>query len=524
VRPGTLAVLAAGLALGVGIEVATYSETLGPALTVADFVVGALLLGLGAIAWERRSESRVGGLMALAGLTWFLGNVASWLLYLHRGPLVHLHLSYPSGRLPTRLARAVVAIAWVDAAVAPLARNDVVTLALAAAVALTAVRVYAGTSGPARKAGGPALAAALAFAAVLALGAVERLAGWDAAREVLWLYDAVVGSVAVVLLVDLLRGRWSEAVVTGLVVDLGAGGGVATLTDTLARSLGDPGLVVGYRLRETGSFVDEAGRAVAEPRPGSGRTVTPIDDGDERVAMLIHDEALLADARLLESAAAAARLALANASLQAEARARAAELEASRRRIVEAADAERRRLERQLRLGAERRLERVRELVAEAVADGGADAGVVALAGQLDEAMRELADLAQGVHPAALTEGGLSAALGALVEQSPVAVDVEGEVGRLPGAVEAALYFVCSESLANAAKHASASRVAIELREAGGRVVLAVTDDGAGGADPSAGLGLRGLTDRVEALGGRLRVDSAAGRGTRIEAELPLHA
>jgi hypothetical protein len=241
------------------------------ALVVADGVVGLVLVTCGVIAWQRRGESRVGPLMALSGYAWFAGTLWSQLLYLHRGPLVHLHLSYPTGHVRTRLAGAVVVAAYLDAVIAPLARNDVLTLALSGAVALAAVQVFLGTSGPARKAGGPALAAALAFAGVLALGAVARLADWDADRAVLWTYDIVIAAVAIGLLVDLLRGRWAEAAVTGLVVDLGSPADAGTLRGKLARALGDPSLVVGYRLREAGAFVDDTGRPVELPSPGSGK-------------------------------------------------------------------------------------------------------------------------------------------------------------------------------------------------------------------------------------------------------------
>ena len=109
------ALLATGIAFGLAVEWAFYSSALGPSLTVADFTVGCMLLVCGTIARQQRPESRVGPLMGLAGATWFLGNIGRPLLYLHRGPLVHLHLSYPTGRLQTRLAAAVVAIAYVDA-------------------------------------------------------------------------------------------------------------------------------------------------------------------------------------------------------------------------------------------------------------------------------------------------------------------------------------------------------------------------------------------------------------------------
>jgi signal transduction histidine kinase len=519
------ALLAAGIAFGLAVEWAYYSPALGPALTAADFAVGCLLLVCGTVAWQRRPESRVGPLMGLAGATWFLGNVAQWLLYVHRGPLVHLHLSYPTGRLPTRLAAAVVAIAYVDAVVEPLAANDVLTLTLSALIALSALQIFLRTSGPARKAGGPALAAALAFAGVLTLGAVNRLAGWDADRAVLWTYDAVIAAIAVVLLRDLLRGRWAEAVVTGLVVDLGDWGS-GTLRAKLAGALGDPSLVVGYRVAATDEFVDDAGRPVELPAAGSGKVVTPIHDAGEEVAVLVHDEALLADTRLVESVAAVARVAVANARLQAEAQTRADELVASRRRIVQAADEQRRRLEQELRLGAERRLESVQELLAGAgreATDGDAEA-IGTLERELDETRHELREFAQGVHPGALTDGGLMPALTRLADRSPVPTVVRGDVPRFSAPVEAALYFVCSEALANAAKHSDASEVSIVLRQEGADIVVAIADDGVGGADPTKGSGLRGLADRVEALGGWFAVASAPDHGTRIEVVLPAAA
>jgi signal transduction histidine kinase len=524
VRLLTPALALLGIACGLVVEWTFYDPELGLPLAVGDAAVGCVLLVCGTIAWERRRESRVGPLMGAAGVTWFLGNVAEPFLYLHRGPLVHLHLSYPTGRLPTRLAQAVVGIAYLDALVEPLAANDWLTLALSGLVAVAAIQVFVGTSGPARKAGGPALAAALAFAGVLALGAVARLTDSLDRTTVLWIYDVVIASIAVSLLIDLLRSRWAEAVVTGLVVDLGSAGETATLRGKLANALGDPALIVGYRLPTTGGFVDDAGRPVELPVAGSGMTVTAIEDDGERVAVLVHDEALLADRQLVESVAAAARVAVANARLQAEARTRADELEASRRRIVEAADAQRRRLEQELRLGAERRLDVVAGLLADARAGAASDDGngIATLEAVLADARRELQEFAHGIHPAALTEGGLMPALAALAERSVVPVEVRGEVGRLTDAVEAALFFVCSEALANVAKHARATRVTIEVRDEPERVAVVVADDGIGGASVVGGTGLRGLADRVEALGGRLEVASPRGGGTRIVADVPL--
>jgi signal transduction histidine kinase len=517
-----LALLPVAAGFGMVAEWASWDGQLAEA--AGDFAVGCVLITCGVIASDRRPESRIGSLMALSSFAWFAGTLIGPAAYLHRGPLVHLQLSYPSGRLRSRLAGAVVAAAYVDAAVEPLARSDALTIGLGVAVAGTAFWVFAGASGPARKAAGPALAAALAFAAVLVLGAVGRLAGWNIDDAVLSAYDVVVAAVAVVLLWDLLRSRWADAVVTGLVVDLGARADSGTLRERLAHALGDPSLVIAYRLGETGAFVDDAGRAVELPRRGSDRTITPLVDRDEEVAVLVHDDVLLADPQLLESVASAARIAVANAALQAEARSKAAQLEASRRRIVEAADAQRRRIQLELELGAGRRLEAASSHLAGAWARiGNVDAAALpALEAELDHARSDLEEFARGVHPAALTDRGLMAALTQLTERSGVPVEVRGTAGRLPGPVEAALFFVCSEALANVAKHAHATRATIDVRQAGELVEVEVRDDGAGGAAPGRGSGLAGLADRVEALGGTLQVDSPRGRGTRIVAGIPV--
>ena len=200
------------------------------------------------------------------------------------------------------------------------------------------------------------------------------------------------------------------------------------------------------------------------------------------------------------------------------------QLAASRRRIVEAADAQRRRLERELHDGAEQRLAAVSAHV-EALAHDLDEPRALALLAdvetQLGAARAELSELARGIHPSALTTGGLAAALAELARRAPVPVEVSVDAGRFPAAVEAAVYFVCAEALTNAAKYARASFVRIELHRDAGRLVVEIVDDGVGGADPARGSGLRGLADRVEALGGRLSVQSPAGAGTRVVVEIP---
>jgi hypothetical protein len=200
------------------------------------------------------------------------------------------------------------------------------------------------------------LTAAVALGLVLVAGSISRLAGVGANLVVLFAYDLTVCLIAIGLTADLFWGRWAQGAVTGLVVNLGepAAGGV--LRDRLARALGDPTLVVGYWLPGQGRYADEAGRPVQLPAAGAGRAVTPVDENGQRVAVLIHDLAVLDEPALLSAVGTAARLAVANARLQAEVSARVDEVEVSRRRIVEASDEQRSRLERELREGAERRL------------------------------------------------------------------------------------------------------------------------------------------------------------------------
>ena len=513
-----VALLLVGLALGLGAEWAAY-EPGELDLAAADLLTGWAFLVCGALAARRRRGRPAGVLMAATGVAWFAGTLAPGaLLYLHRGPLVHLLLAYPGGRVARRAAQAVVAAAYVDGAVQPLGANATVTLVLAASTAAAAVLSYRAEAGPRRRARAVPTVAAVAVALVLAITAVAQ----GGESTTLAAYEAVLVATAIALLADLERGRWSQGAVTGLVVDLGELWEPVTLRDRLARALGDPSLQLGYRLGDR--YADEAGRPVALPAPGGERAVTPVDADGERVAVLIHDRTVLEDPELVEAVAAATRLAVTNVRLQAEVLARAEQLAASRRRIVEAADAQRRRLQQELSEGAEERLASVAagvEALAPEVGDGRAGELLADVERQLDAAREELRELARGIHPAALTEGGLAAALPELASRSSVPVELRVDAGRAPAPIEAAAYFVCAEALTNVAKYAGATRATISARREPGRLVVTVTDDGAGGADPARGSGLRGLADRVEALGGRLIVESAPGAGTRLEAELP---
>ena len=203
-------------------------------------------------------------------------------------------------------------------------------------------------------------------------------------------------------------------------------------------------------------------------------------------------------------------------------------LAASRARIVEAGDTERRRLERNLHDGAQQRLVslalQLRIVGAKLDRDPGAARDLVQAAQtELGQALEDLRELARGIHPAILSERGLGPALAALVDRAPVAVTLrEPPAERLPEAVEAAAYYLVAEALTNVAKYAGASRVDVGVTRDEECALVVVSDDGVGGADASQGSGLRGLADRIEALGGRLRVESPPGGGTRIEAEIPV--
>jgi signal transduction histidine kinase len=215
--------------------------------------------------------------------------------------------------------------------------------------------------------------------------------------------------------------------------------------------------------------------------------------------------------------------------LDAELSQRLEELRASRARLVEAGDAERRRLERDLHDGAQARLVALALLLGRARSRAAGDADLQALLAaatdELQTSLNELRELARGIHPAVLTDRGLEPALRALADRATVPVDVavaaDATANRLPGTVEGAAYFVASEALQNVAKYAHATRAAVTVRRTGGRVLVEVADDGIGGADAARGSGLRGLADRVAVLDGTIAVESPAGRGTRLRAEIP---
>ena len=289
----------------------------------------------------------------------------------------------------------------------------------------------------------------------------------------------------------------------------------------LARAVGDPTLEVGLWLPDRQAWVDEQGEPLRLP-PGEGRHATYIG---ERLAVVVHELDLVDQPALLEAAGSAARLALENARLQAELRAQLVELRESRARIVRAGDDERRRLERDLHDGAQQRLLALGMglQMLHAHVDPAARELLADSENELHHALRELRELAHGIHPAALTDNGLADAVRTLAQRAPVpiTIEIDEQAGRLPQHVETAAYFVVAEALANIAKYADAHQASITVARNNGNAHIEIRDNGKGGANPDHGTGLKGLADRVGALNGQLTIHSPPQRGTRIIAEIP---
>jgi signal transduction histidine kinase len=576
---GVLAGVAATAALlygGYSVPVALAAPTL--ALNLA---VGWSFVGIGAVARARRPDNRTGLLMVVLGFAFFARFAVAVARYpafvvgvlvgsLYLSVFLHLLVAFPTGRLTTWPQRAAVAVGYLlstplDAffLLAGATREPVrsglppnglvivpapvtadvdpvdLTVQVVVLVLCTSVLVIVGVrfrrAGPAeRRAIWPAL---LGGALIVVALMVQRAAFVLRVPPDLWVLFTWKAHVVLVawpmaLLFGLFRSRLDRGAVSRLLVELGAGPPAPErLRAVLAATLHDPSVEVAYWLPDRAEFVDARGDPVVVPRPG--RAVTYLDGDGARIAALVHDRALADEPELVEAVAAGARMALENERLHAEVRAQLREVQASRARIVESADAARRRVERDLHDGAQQRLVTValalrlaRSRLASAPA-AEVDALLRETGEELAAALDELRELARGIYPVLLTDAGLGPAVTALAERSPVpAVVAAVPARRLPEVVEQAGYFVVSEALANVAKHARATRVVVEARvgagEAGGgdTLLVEVVDDGVGGAHLR-GPGLGGLADRVAAAGGRLRVTSPPGGGTRVTAELP---
>ena len=531
--------------------------------TVLAVLVGLAFAGSGLYAWGRRPENRLGPLMTVVGCTYlvwqilvqsqssFLFTAGIWLSDAWVVLFVLFLLSFPDGRLTPTIDFAIVAmfatvalplellwllffdpgepgnalLVWSNADAAGyvdwIQRALIVTASVVLAVTLS--RRWISASPPLRR----ALVPVLAGSAAILLGSVlvvlsKFQVDFEAAT---WVVQGALIATPLVILTGILRSRLAWSSVGELFVELRADPGPAELRDALARALRDPSLELAYWVPQFRSWAELNGRAMELPGDGSGRETKVIERDGARVAALVHDPALVDEPELLDAVTAAAGIALENAQLQAELRARLEELRGSRARIVDAGHTERKRLERNLHDGAQQRLIALSlelGLLEGLEADPETRRRLDLARREVAISLEELRDVAHGLHPAVVSGHGLEVALEQLAARAPIPVRLNVAVGsRLPERLEVAAFYLVSESLANIGKHAKATSAIVEVVRKDGQVTVDVVDDGIGGADTELGSGLRGLADRVEALGGQLRIWSPKGGGTRLRAEIP---
>ena len=533
-----------------------------PGYSVIHNLSGVSFAACGLIAWRRRPDSAIGRMLTAAGFGVLVAPILRQLdsplaqtLALLIGELwilafAALILSFlTGGRLVSAIDRLLVGAFFVGLFVLQLAmmlfteHEDNLLLVLpdaqlASALAklqlavliVTSLAVVVVVSGRWRSASRPRRRALLpslggSLCAVMYAGWLASLLVESPVIPLVWILNTALLTVPAALLWGLLRSRLARGGLADLLRELGTRRGVQ-LELGLARTLGDPGLVLAYRVPGERSYIDGGGQPVALPAPHGDRTATPIERDGRQLGMLVHDASLDDDPELVEAVAATAAIALDDARLQAESEGRLAELRASRERIVAAGDAERRRLERNLHDGAQQRLVSValqlRMIQSRIRADPAlAEQLVSSASDELSQSLQELRELARGIHPAVLNHG-LQAALESLAARASVPTRVTFESReRLPESIELAAYFVACEALANVAKYAHATQATVRVTRRDGLAVIEIADDGVGGADESAGSGLQGLADRVAALDGTLRILSPPGAGTVVTAELP---
>ena len=542
----------AGFAWGLISEALYYAAGTPAHEILLDLAIGWTYLFGGLALWGSRPSNNTGRLMTLVGMTWFIGNLAvSDVRGLHElgllfsgvaaAALIALILAYPSGRLETRLDQATVAIL----AAGFLATNAVQLLpasqsadlgvrllavngALATFAGVVVIRRWVVAPPRRRPELLPVLIAGSIQMAVLAIFVAVQIVTVPEHLEALLLAAKNLAPAAIPL--ALLVGSYGQS-------ELRQRALLEAMPDMMIR-LSRDGRYLDIRAKDSSLFNGAAPTGAGRlqeilPTDAAGRvasaTSVAIESGQLQTVDITLDSPTghrEFEARITPSGSDQATAIIRDFTDQ---RAAQSELRRSRTRIVEATDAERRRLERDLHDGAQQRLISLSLALRLARSRLGRDTDPAAAAGldqaadELKTAIDELRELARGIHPAILTEAGLGPAIESLADRSTVAAAVLALPDRrLSPAVEATAYFVVSEALANVAKYASATRARITAECPGDSLRVEIADDGVGGADPERGSGLRGLADRVAALGGRLAVVSPTGGGTRIVAEIPL--
>jgi signal transduction histidine kinase len=574
--PARIAAALLGLAAGAG--ALTVAEGPGRSTTYAGSSVsgaalavcaGLALIVAGLVICLGPRPRRNGDLALLAGFTWFAPVWAAW----QNGPplipslatvaggftfplIVHLVLAYPDGRASSAPARALIAAAYVEAllaaAVLALFRdpyfdpsclancnvniflvNSLPSLARAAGIAdrwftaaaaagliaICAARLVAG-SRPARRRLIPVAVPAIMFAAAAAARAIalQRTTVEDPFNAALFAIFAVASAAIVLLATGLISGvvraRAERRAIARIAVNLDEAPAPGSLQTALAEALHDPELRIAYWLPGAQRYVNTSGRAVPEPAATPDRAVTRVIRDARTVAAISHAGAAPVLDRHIGPAIA---LGLENERLQAELLAQLEELRASRARIVENADTERRRLERDLHDGAQQRLLalsydiRLARASAEADGDTAAQMTLTTAMEETGAALEELRELAHGIYPAVLAEAGVAPALATLADSAPLPVQIlRTDDQRYPAPVEAAAYFTVAEAVDDAARR-GADRAAVTVDHEGGQLVVTVEDNGTGRDAP-----MVTLTDRVGALGGTLFI-----KETVCRAEIP---
>jgi signal transduction histidine kinase len=519
----------------------------------------------GLFAWCRKPDSRFGPLMMAAGFVTLLSSISAANSNLVStigmafdlipfAVFMQVFLAFPTGFLRSRGERLLVgttyAIASLNVVVLMLGGFDpgnafavidapklateiirfqrivVAVLFLTAFVVMVTRRGVAGRPLPT-----PVRVLASFFSLAFVLGAILLLSlaleiPLDAFLTIQRTMFVVVGAAPFVFLVAVLDARLARSAVGDLLVELRSEPAPTDLREPLARALRDPTVSLAYWLPQYDAWADQDGRPVTLPRGDDARSVTLIDGDGGHLAALVHDPSLDEEPQLLQAVGAAAAIALENGRLQVELKAKLQELEGSRARVIEAGQQERKRLERNLHDGAQQRLVALsldlRMYAAKLADDPAAQSQIEAARKEIAVSLEELRAIAHGLHPAVVTGHGLGVALQSLAARSAVPVKLNVAIDdRLDESIEVAAYYVVSESLANIGKHAKAKTVTIDVTREGDELVVEVIDDGIGGADSERGTGIRGLADRVEACGGRLRVWTPTGGGTRVRAEMP---
>ncbi len=523
---------------------------------------------IGLVVWHGRPDSRIGPLMYATGVAQVIGNLAQssvpvvvyladWFQSAWHVGLGVIVLTYPSGRIRHRVDAWLLGVAsiwivvtgwwsvagenpagclvcqpnpfFVDVDATTRAAGDTFTsigvLVLWLAFALRVAVRWRRTGPVGRRALRPLLAAGLVAATAQILSAVAQMTVDEISAIYVQVFLATPAAVVVPVALGfgLLRGRLDQASVGELVVRVGDGRTDDDLERAVSGALGDPTLRIAIPTGD-GSLVAIDGSPIGVPGPD--RQVTRITSGGHTSALLIHDPDLEANPGLVQSVGAATRLALENARLTEEVRRQLDEVRASRARIVEASDAERERIERNLHDGAQQRLVALalRLRAMGPAADPATRDELTVAADDLDAALAELRELARGIHPTAVTQSGLAAAIESLAERAPIPVEVDAPATRWPAAVEVAAWFVVAEALTNVARHARATSARVTVGEADDRLEITVRDDGVGGASVGPRSGLQGLADRMAAAGGELAVDSPPGGGTTVQAWIPVDA